>query len=104
MASIDKIYGTQGQYDELHLWLKQQSADHKEAQDALKAMLPVDHPAPDGGPIRIIANFPSHVDQWLWFHCPIAWLIERLDDQYLISNKRHRYIKEFRAGRKHRYA
>ena len=74
MASIDKIYGTQKQYDELYNWLK------KNKPSGLKYMYMKDGWMPDDE--RPISNFTYGIDRWLMKNCPIEFVQARLKEQY----------------------
>jgi len=74
MAAIDKIYGTQEQYDELFNWLKTNKPY------AIRYMY-----MRDGwmlGEERPIANFSYKIDMWLKDNCPIQFVQDRLFEQY----------------------
>lgn len=74
MASMDKIYGTNDQYDELYAWLKHTQPRYvKFLYDRENYNDPND---------RMIANFPEYIDKWLWEHCPFQWVKDRLRQQY----------------------
>lgn len=74
MAGIDKIYGTQEQYDEFKSWLE-------EANPKLLRFL-YDKDGYEGCDARPIANFPTSADVWLWKHCQIKFIRDRLMWQY----------------------
>lgn len=74
MAGIDKIYGTQKQYDELYNWLKENKPS------ALKYMYMKDGWAPDDE--RPISNFTYGIDRWLMKNCPLEFVQARLKEQY----------------------
>ena len=77
MASIDKIYGTKEQRDELMLW----------CADNLPSALVYFYPEPewaewDSNRDFALTNFPEHIDYTLWDECPIEFVKERLRQQY----------------------
>jgi hypothetical protein len=76
MAFIDKIYGTYEQYYEFKDWIK------KEKPQYLKYfyMIPEEQESKDDE--YMITNFPENVDRWLWFNCPLKFVLERLKEQY----------------------
>ena len=73
MAGIDKIYGTDEQWQELFLWLARNRPQY------LKFMsLPFGYTDAQ----RPITNLPRYADKWLWDKCPIKWVKARLKFQY----------------------
>jgi hypothetical protein len=100
MAGIDKIYGTQEQYDELKAWLKENEkpimcivgsvSDEFGCTEIIENILPSECLYPEGNIYskehRPISNFPHHVDRWLWENCPIDWVLKRLTEQYGVDN------------------
>lgn len=80
MAAIDKIYGSNEQYDEFWMW----------AREAKPFILKWFYPkgdynknSPHGyDKSRPITNFPTEVDMWLLVSCPLGWVVERIKDQY----------------------
>ena len=75
MAGIDKIYGTTPQWDEFHAWC---SANRP---GIVRYFYPRDGYRDE---IRPITNFPERVDQDLLVSCPIAWVVDRIKEQYRI--------------------
>lgn len=78
MASIDKIYGTESEYDEFYAWA---SANRP---DILKYFYSRDlgwKPEEQ----RPITNFPENVDMWLLENCPLEFVIARIKWQYDIE-------------------
>ena len=73
MAGIDKIYGSQAQYNELEEWLKANRPSALVHLYDKNAYSPIDRP---------ISNFPTSVDKWLLKHCPLRWVEERIKEQY----------------------
>ena len=73
MASIDKIYGTNEQYDEFHAWCK------KNKRAALKYFYQREDFNPEDRPIT---NFPEEIDMWLIENCPIDWVVAYIKHQY----------------------
>lgn len=69
MAAIDKIYGTQAQYDEFHTWAK----EHR--PQILEYFYPRDYERP-------ITNLPQNEDMWLLENCPLEWVVHRIKEQY----------------------
>ena len=81
MAGIDKIYGTDDQWQELLNWLCRNRPQY------VKFMYPafgyIDKRRP-------ITNLPVYADKWLWDHCPLKWVKDSLKFQYNGSpHKRH---------------
>ena len=73
MAAIDKIYGTQEDYDVFYAWLQ----EHQPA--FLRSLYPKrGYYAED----RPIANFSVAEDKWLYEHCPLDFVQKRLAEQY----------------------
>lgn len=98
MAGIDKIYGTQKQYNELRKWLKNnpisinccigsktikgKDEDIFANERPLLYLYPVKGYSKD---YRPISNFPHEIDEWLLKSCPINWVIEKIKEQYNIK-------------------
>ena len=80
MAAIDKIYGTNQEYDEFHAWC----AENK--PDILKYFTPREAYRYEHN--RSITNFPEWADKWLLKNCPISWVVARIKDQYGITDKK----------------
>lgn len=74
MAGIDKIYGSNEDYDVFYLW----AATHN--KELLKHFYPRDGYDPKYE--RPITNFPQHLDEWLIKNCPVPFVRERLREQY----------------------
>ena len=75
MAGIDKIYGTQKQYDQLKKWLEQY---YPEGLGYL-----YERPShPNLTELLALSNFPSHIDKVLWNNCTIPWVRLALSQQY----------------------
>lgn len=75
MAAIDKIYGTNAEYDELKAWVYEQR----------KSLLRYFYPRRLGYERvepRAICNMPMAADVWLYEHCPLEWVRERIEEQY----------------------
>ena len=72
MAGIDKIYGTQAQYDILRGWLEHNRPDFLPRLVAS---------VPEGEP-RAIANFTREQDAWLYANCPLEFVKESIEWQY----------------------
>ena len=80
MASIEKIYGSNEQYDEFRLWIEKNKREYLiyfyERGD-------YDEHSPHGyDKSRPITNFPERADRWLIANCPLAWVIDRINEQY----------------------
>ena len=73
MAGIDKIYGTQAQYDEFRAWMQ------KEKPEFLNYFY-----ARPLAPTRKfpLTNFPIEVDAWLYKNCPFSWVRAAIEEQY----------------------
>lgn len=80
MAGIDKIYGTTEQWSELFYWL----AEHR-PQYCRFLYTPF-----WTEPVGPISNFPMYADKWLYRHCELKWVKERIKDQYNGSPLRKR--------------
>ena len=77
MASIDKIYGSNVQYDEFYSWCKEHNPSllkHFYAREDFTHE--TDRP---------ISNFSIQEDRWLVKNCPIVWVIARITEQYGIE-------------------
>lgn len=99
MAGIDKIYGTQKQYNELKKWLIENQKPIKIAYDydmvtingiarkrniTYKEVLPSNYLYSRNGydkNERPISNFPEKIDKWLLKHCKIEWVVNRIKKQ-----------------------
>ncbi len=79
MAGADKIYGTQKQYDELEVWLKEN------APKEMNFRLYPKEDYPEEG--RPISNFSERQDKWLLKNCPLPFVVNRLKEQYGIKDK-----------------
>lgn len=77
MAGIDKIYGTNDQYDEFYEWAKNNNTF------LLASFYPRDDFDPN--PARPIANFTESDDMWLLEFCPIKWVTDRIKEQYSLA-------------------
>ena len=73
MAAIDKIYGTREQRAQLYAWCV------ANRPDILRYIYSWDW---DDDGVHPITNFPVWADWWLYFHCPIGWVVAAIDDQY----------------------
>lgn len=73
MADIDKIYGTDEQYEELFYWLNDNRPQY------LRYLYPrygyIEMPRP-------ISNFSKAVDIWLYKNCPLLWVVSAIKAQY----------------------
>ena len=79
MAGIDKIVGTQEQLLEFRAWLEVHNPD------ILEMVAPVEHDWLGRNPKtakRTISNFPVWADKWLYKHCPIKFITDRIHEQY----------------------
>jgi len=74
VAAIDKIYGTNKQYDEFYEWCK---INHT---DALKYFYPRDDYTEVFG--RPITNFTEKMDKWMVKNCNIKWVTNYIKNQY----------------------
>ena len=73
MAAIDKIYATRAQHDEFRAWC---AVNKPEALTFF-----YDWMWDDGG-VHPITNFPVSMDDWMAINCPIAFVRERIGEQY----------------------
>jgi hypothetical protein len=74
MAVIDKIYGTDTEWEEFHTWAE------VNRPTILKYFYPLDgfNTSLD----RPITNLPEDEDMWLLNNCPLTWVLNRIVDQY----------------------
>ena len=73
MAGIDKIYGTDKQYEEFYGWAKENRPE----------ILKYFYPREGGsGPIT---NLPEKEDMWLLKNCPIKFVVDRIKEQYAFT-------------------
>jgi len=88
MASIDKIYSySRKELEQFWNWCTKFQAECN--QDTGRNILDYFYYNPDeidkqgyypnGFPAT---NFPRKIDLWLWKHCPISFIRERLEEQY----------------------
>ena len=97
MAGIDKIYGTEKQYNQLHDWLKENQipincktgfdwdVERKCIIDQFEDVWPLDCLYPKAevyNKKQPISNFPSEIDFWLLKHCPLKFVIRRIKEQH----------------------
>jgi hypothetical protein len=95
MAGIDKIYGTQKQYNEFKNWLKENQKPIKcrvgyefngnKEKKIYDMLLPTECLYPRNGynkTERPISNFPEAIDKWLLKNCKIEWVINEIKEQY----------------------
>lgn len=96
MAGIDKIYGTQKEYNEFKKWLKENQKpikcrigfNYSKIKYEYSKCLPTEYLYGRNGfnkEDRPISNFPEAIDKWLLKHCPIEWVIKRIKEQYGID-------------------
>ncbi len=80
MAGIDKIYGTERQLFELRGWLQKKDSELLDyvADPDDKWYIKHDDETTEFS----IANFPEDVDKWLYKHCPLKFVTERIHEQY----------------------
>jgi len=94
MAGIDKIYGTQKQYNEFKKWLKENQKPIKcrvgfnfkgKETPIYEMVLPIERLYPRNGydkEYRPISNFPKAIDKWLLKKCDIEWVVNKIKEQY----------------------
>ena len=96
MAGIDRIYGSNKQYDEFFLWVKENNKD----------LIPFFYPKEGYIAVleRPITNFPVWADKWLLKTCSIKWVINYIREQYGIkdnSQRSRKHNKTIRYRRKY---
>lgn len=83
MAGVDKLYGTEKEWQELFDWLRFRSG---RVQYVRYLYIPQWMDWEVNPPRRIfsgeISNFPARVDKWLYKNCPLKWVKERIREQY----------------------
>ena len=95
MAGIDKIYGTQKQYNEFKKWLKENQKPIKcrvgshlfkgKETPIYEMVMPIECLYPRNGydkNERPISNFPEAIDKWLLKNCKIDWVVNKIKEQY----------------------
>ena len=93
MAAIDKIYGTQEQYDDLEDWLKGNEKPIRcrvgmewiKNRPIYESSLPSEWLYSKKGydkDDRPISNFPNEIDRWLLKNCPLQWVTDKIKEQY----------------------
>ena len=85
MAAIDKIYGTYAEGRELADWLGKN----------YPKLLNYFYDLPDSSDEPFaLTNFPSWADAWLYDHCPLQWVKDKITEQYNGSpHDKHTFIK-----------
>jgi hypothetical protein len=73
MAAVDKTYGTFEQYKELYVWLKDN------APILIRSM---NYAPQNDEKTHYIAMFSMPDDIFLYYHCPIKWLREQIEESY----------------------
>lgn len=73
MAGIDKIYGTQAQYDEFRAWVQKKKPAFLNYFYARPLVPTGKFP---------LTNFPIEVDTWLYNNCPLMWVQAAIKEQY----------------------
>ena len=76
MSAIDRIYGTLEQYEEFTAWC---AFNNKKLLPFLREWTIEQM---EDGLTHAISEFPEWADKWLFEHCDIRWVIERIKDQY----------------------
>ena len=81
MAAIDKIYGTNKEYDEFYQWIEDNFPE------LTQAFYPKNEDAYDKSSayfneVRPLTNFSEAADMWLLKNCPIKWVTEQIEEQY----------------------
>ena len=74
MAAVDKIYGTNEQYDIFCEWAQ------KNKPELIEYFYPRDGYRNVGG--RPITNLPAEYDEWLLQNCPLHFVVEAIRYQY----------------------
>jgi hypothetical protein len=73
MAVIDKIYGTNKEWEEFFFFLATKRPQY------CRFLYP---PFGYENSIRPISNFPQYADRWLYDNCPLKWVKKRIKEQY----------------------
>ena len=73
MASIDKIYGTQEQFEDFKAWLLPRKPEWRKYLYLDNGYKDIQRP---------ISNFPTECDAWLLDNCPMEWVTDRIKEQY----------------------
>jgi hypothetical protein len=77
MASIDKIYGSKEQYWEFRNWCDRHAPElifhFYYTPDDLELITSGEF---------VLVNLPTWVDMWLYVHCSIGFIRDRIADQY----------------------
>ena len=73
MAGIDKIYGSNKEWDELFVWLARNRPQYVKYLYGAFSQI---------GEPRAISNFPTYADKWLYKNCPLKWARARIAEQY----------------------
>jgi hypothetical protein len=87
MAAIDKIYAfSHNQHLEFYAWCKKNKrrCEKETGSDRLDCFYykPDETVNYDFSGGIAIANFPEIIDRWLYFNCPIAFVTDRIVEQY----------------------
>lgn len=78
MASIDKIYATKKQRDEIYSWCEE---NYKEALPFFYEWYE-EWDWEEENEQFPITNFPEEIDTYLLYNCPIKWVTDYIKDQY----------------------
>lgn len=76
MAAIDRLYGTQAQYDEFRAWC------YEQRKSLLRFFRPRHWGTAAGMDTRSICAMPVWADKWLYTHCPLEWVRAGIEEQY----------------------
>lgn len=74
MSGIEKIYGTNDQFEEMLNWLAQ-----NRPQYCRFLYQPFGYGSATNRPI---SNFPIYADKWLYKNCPLKWVKKAIEFRY----------------------
>ena len=77
MAFIDKLYGTSAQHREFYAWAER---NNEELYKTLYKPEDFVHKLPQEE--RPMCCLSTEMDTWLWFHCPLRFILEGIMEQY----------------------
>lgn len=83
MAAIDKLYGSDLQYDALYSWVSENVPEYLAFFYERGDYANVGHGYNQSRPI---ASFSEAVDRWLLENCPFEWVRGRIREQYGVGS------------------
>ena len=91
MAGIDKIYGSDKEYDIFYSWVKENNSQLVKFFYEREGYGNYDRP---------LTNFPEWADKWLLANCPLEFVLAAIREQYNIKVKGSKKPKYVNRGRR----